>query len=76
MNIDRLSIEYTLIIYKILYFFFNLKNEKNKIYMVLKYAGRAGNEYPVEIYEDIYRKIKMPKKINIPMVNIKYFQLE
>ena len=44
--------------------------------MALKYAGRVGNEYPVQIYEDIYRKIKTPKKINIPMVNIKYFQLE
>ena len=44
--------------------------------MVLKYAGRAGNEYPLQIYEDIYRKIKMPKIINIPMVNIKYFQVE
>ena len=26
--------------------------------------------------EDIYRKIKTVKKLNIPMVNIKYFQLE
>ena len=50
--------------------------KKNKIYMVLKYAGRAGNEYPLQIYEDIYRKIKTPKIINIPMVNIKYFQVE
>ena len=49
---------------------------KKKIYMVLKYAGRAGNEYPLQIYEDIYRKIKTPKKINIPMANINYFQLE
>ena len=49
MKIDRLSIEYTFIIYKILSFFYkkNLKYEKNKIYMVLKYAGRAGNEYPL-----------------------------
>ena len=54
----------------------NLKYEKNKIYMVLKYAGRAGNEYPLQIYEDIYGKIKTPKIINIPMVNIKYFQHE
>ena len=47
MKIDRLSIEYTFIIYKILSFKKNLKYEKNKIYMVLKYAGRAGNEYPL-----------------------------
>ena len=49
---------------------------KKKIYMVLKYAGRVGNEYPVQISEDISRKIKTPKKVNIPVVNIKYFQLE
>ena len=30
--------------------------------MVLQYAGRAGSEYPVQISEDIYRKIKTPKK--------------
>ena len=29
-----------------------------------------------KVSEDIYRKIKTPKKLNIPMVNIKYFQLE
>ena len=44
--------------------------------MVLKDAGRVGNEFPVQISEDIYQKIKTPKKLNIPMVNIKYFQLE
>ena len=44
IKIDRLSIEYNFIIYKIFSFKKkNLKYEKNKIYMVLKYAGRAGN---------------------------------
>ena len=29
-----------------------------------------------KVSEDIYRKIKTPKNLNTPMVNIKYFQLE
>ena len=44
--------------------------------MVLNYAGRVGNKYPLQIYEDIYQKKKTPKIINISLVNIKYFQIE
>ena len=53
-----------------------LTHGKIYIYMVLKYAGRAGNEYSLQIYEDIYRKIKTPKIINISLVNMKYFLVE
>ena len=38
-------------------------------------VGRVMNTR-FKVSEDIYRKIKTPKKLNIPMVNIKYFQLE
>ena len=75
MKMDRLSIEYTFIIYKFLNFFLNLKNKK-KIYMDLKYADRVGNEYPLQIYENIYQKIKTHKIINNPLVNMKYFLVE
>ena len=38
-------------------------------------VGRVMNTR-FKVSEDIYRKIKTPKKLNIPMVNIKYFQLK
>ena len=44
--------------------------------MVLKYIGRASNEYPLQIYEDIYRKIKTPKLINISLISMEYFLVE
>jgi len=48
--------------------------------MVLNYAGRVGNKYPLQIYEDIYQKKKKktsyfwvkPFKIKIDRLSIEY----